>query len=319
MSNPTITPVTWRGQPGWLLANGRIEVVVTSMGANLACLRQVGDGLNPLWQPQWRSATEPDPDVPGDPAGEGRLLAAASGSFLCLDRFGPARAGETRPFHGEAAVATWACLGREGDAVAFAADLPQAGLSVRRSLRLEGETCLLDTTARAIDGCDHEVEWCEHATLGDPFLDGATIDAGIDRVDAEAHGVPPGSISGVLAMPRAGAPPRGDVWSGRVAEGWWRAEHPGLRRRLTVTWQRDDFPWLVVWTEHRSRHTPPWNGRERARGLELCTKPFPTPHAYPDPTRLGRPSRCRISAAMAVSKRVVFTWTHLDPGIPVGG
>jgi hypothetical protein len=314
MSIPSIDPCDWRGQPAWRLANRRIEVVVTAVGAKLACLRHVGDELNPLWQPGWPAAAEPDPAVHGDPHGEGRLLASAAGSFLCLDRFGPPRPGEQRPFHGEAAVATWTCIGRDGDAVALGADLPLARLSVRRSLRLVDESCLLATTALASDGCPHEVEWCEHATLGDPFLDGASIAAGIDRVDAEAPGVAPATIASVLAMPRAADPPRGDLWSGRVAEGWWRAERADLRRRLSVAWERDDFPWLVVWTEHRSRVAPPWRGGERARGLELSTKPFPTSHPHPEEVRFGRAASCRIPATSGgMTKRVTFTWTRLDP------
>ena len=50
----------------------------------------------------------------------------------------------------------------------------------------------------------------------------------------------------------------------------------------------------------------PWSGRERARGMEVSTKPFP--EGRPPHTRsrswLGRPTTCLVPA----SKRISFRW-----------
>lgn len=300
----------WRGRPAWLLAGGGMEAVVMETGASLACLRQRGDDVNPLWQPGWPSAAVPDPALHGDPRGEGLLLASAVGSMLCLDRFGATLPAERRPFHGEAAVAPWA-LDVDADADAtFAVRLPQAGLSVQRRFRMSAAGCSLETTVASADGRDHAIEWCEHITLGDPFCDGMAVTAGLQRADR----IEPTLLDAVpadqaLAMPRPDDPPRGDLWSGAVTDGFWRARNPRLGRTLEVRWAPDDFPWLVVWTEHRSRHGAPWNGRERARGLELSTKPFPSAGPYPEATRHGRPARCVVPAMTPLSRAVAFMWT----------
>lgn len=316
-----VTPTTWRGLPAWLLTGDALEAVITEIGASLACIRRRSEALNPLWQPHWPAARHADPMVHGDPRGEASLLCLAVGSLLCLDRFGPPRVGEDRPFHGEAAAATWNLARSTADAVTFAVSLPNAGLALERTVSFIADTCVLDTSALAL-GHDRDVEWCEHLTLGDPFADGMQVTAGIDRVDPmpgittqpERHADDATLIADALAMPVAGAPPRGDVWSGRVTPGtgWWRAEHPGLGRRLTARWQADDFPWLVIWTQHCERQSLPWNGRERARGLELSTKPFPSDHAYPETTRLSRPARCLLPAGARVTRRVTLTWEAIE-------
>merc|ERR1712157_421941 len=46
---------------------------------------------------------------------------------------------------------------------------------------------------------------------------------------------------------------------------------------LEYQWNSRAFPWLCVWTEHYGTDHVPWNNKERCRGLELSTKPFPIP------------------------------------------
>ena len=49
------------------------------------------------------------------------------------------------------------------------------------------------------------------------------------------------------------------------------------RMRLAVGYcfRRQDFPWMAIWEENRSRQSTPWNGRTQARGMEFGTTPFP--------------------------------------------
>jgi hypothetical protein len=310
-----VTPTTWRGLPAWLLADSGREVVVMRHGASLACLRLAGEDGNPLWQPAWPASATPDPQLHGDPRGEGGLLATAVGSLLCLDRFGPPRRGEDRPFHGEAAHAIWDLEAVEATTACFTTQLPRSGLALHRRISLDGGICRLATSATSPHDA-HDIEWCEHLTLGDPFLSGAIITAGIDRIDppGDPDSAPvatdPSRIAALLAMPHSAAAPRSDLFSGRVAgaNGWWCAENPMWQRRLTVTWLADDFPWLAVWTEHRHRTGAPWLGRERAKGLELSTKPYPADHAYPAPERLGRPAQCHLPAGVPVTRTVTLAW-----------
>ena len=272
---------TWRGRPAVHLASDRLHAVVTCMGAQLACLRLPGETLNPLWQPAWERSDDP-------------LLDVVCGSNVCIDRFGPPWPGEDRPMHGEAGQRIWETA-REGDAAVFRTQLPIARLAIERRFRFVAEGLELTTSAVPLDGGPRAIEWCEHTTLGDPFLDGVEISAGI----AEPRGMPGyGPAAGIrpLPAPAAGDPPRGDIAAGRVLAGWWRARNPLLGRTLSATWEAAEFPWLCLWTEHRARTSAPWNGRERARGMELATKPFPD--GIPGPDACFAPS----------TKRVVFGW-----------
>ena len=314
------------------------------VSAHLAALWATADAsrTNPLWQPQW------PPGAPADAAtadtwGEGpeaALLAGIVGSNLCLDRFGSSHPGEVpRPLHGEAGVAEWVIAKPDPSsspvAVCFEAYLPLAGLQVRRSFALTGASVTVTTAVlRPSASPDAPVEWAEHTTLGGPFLDGvAAVEATVNGAwDMPAGGAaaaaagagedaPPSSVplAAALRMPGPADPPEGSVRTTRVSPGSpeggrWRAASPATGWVLEAAWDAADFPWLCVWTEHRSRSHAPWAGRERTRGLELSTKPFP--EGRPPPSRQGEfagaPASFAVAAgAPAVSKAVTLTWTRL--------
>jgi hypothetical protein len=44
--------------------------------------------------------------------------------------------------------------------------------------------------------------------------------------------------------------------------------------RVTLTWQREHFPSLLLWVSNRGRKMPPWNGRHVAIGVEPICSPF---------------------------------------------
>lgn len=309
--------------------------------AHLAALWATADAsrTNPLWQPQWPSGAPADAATV-DTWGEGpeaALLAGIVGSNLCLDRFGSSHPGEApRPLHGEAGVAEWVIATLDSSsspaAVCFEAYLPLAGLQVRRSFALAGASVTVTTAAlRPSSSPEAPVEWAEHTTLGGPFLDGvaaveATVDGAWDMPAGGAAGAgedaPPTAVPLVtaLGMPRPTDPPEGSVRTTRVSPGSpggggrWRAASPATGWALEAAWDAAAFPWLCIWTEHRSRTHAPWAGRERTRGLELSTKPFP--EGRPPPSRLGgfagAPASFAVSAgAPAVSKAVTLSWTRL--------
>jgi hypothetical protein len=329
-----ITEIRWRGQDALLLAGERLEAVVMRRGAALAALRVPGEGLNPLWQPPWPAAdpvaAASDPAYGGGPGGgnhEAALLAAAVGSFPCLDRFGAPWPGELVPPHGEAPVVMWLVETAGSEDLVLTAALPGAHLRLRRRFAIAGNTLRLDAAVNHNSPLPREVEWCEHATLGDPFLDGCAITAGIDAAwtlaaQAEGRGrfaitapETPVDPAAALAMPAVSDPPAGDIAAARVAtdasgEGWWRASHAGLGRTLEARWKAADFPWLAIWTEHRSRQVAPWRSATRARGLEISTKPFP--EGKPPPERAtrwqGRPTNCVVAPGAWREHSIRFTW-----------
>jgi hypothetical protein len=98
------------------------------------------------------------------------------------------------------------------------------------------------------------------------------------------------------------------------AKATWTATNRRLGRRLRAEFKPDDFPWLGLWTQHRGRATPPWNGKTRVRGMELSTKPYP--EGKPPATRareyLGRPSVCEVPAGQKGLRKIIhFTWERI--------
>jgi hypothetical protein len=118
-----------------------------------------------------------------------------------------------------------------------------------------------------------------------------------------------------LAVPSAEVPPTGSVRACRVSDGWYRAENRRLGWVLSARWDPAEFPWLCLWTQHCERQQPPWNARERTRGMEITTKPFPEgrPPASRFPTFSDRSTRCDVPAAPdAITKTVSFTWQRVQ-------
>jgi len=40
-------------------------------------------------------------------------------------------------------------------------------------------------------------------------------------------------------------------------------------------WKQQDFPWMGIWEENRSRQHAPWGGQTVTRGMEFGVSPFP--------------------------------------------
>ena len=307
-----MTPTSWRGVPAFLIRGAQIECVLTATGCHLAALRRVDESINPLWQPTWPAvdvaATQPDPALYGGPV-EAPCLAAIVGSNLCLDRFGTSWPGEAeRPMHGEAGTVRWSFTATPGGATATAT-LPLARLRVRRSVRLVDDALYLATAVAHDDAAPRAVEWCEHTTLGGDFLDGVAITAGIDGAK-DIHDLSDVPVAEALRVPAWTDAACGSVRSGRVAEGWWRAENTRLGRTLDVRFDRDQFPWLCLWTQHRARQVAPWFGRERTRGMEMSTKPIPEskPPGSRFPQWLGRPAECLVPPGAWREHVVSYRW-----------
>lgn len=326
---------TYRTRPAFLVTTPGLHFIVMECGAHLASLLHPGapPASNPLWQPQWPS---------GDPAsaaalgtwGEGAhaveapLLASIVGSNLCADRFGPSRAGEpARPLHGESGVARFAWVRASPTACAFEARLPLSGLTVTRTFAVHPDA---PTTLRVQSrlrlpsggGTAQALEVCEHTTLGGDFLDGVLVTATTGPL---AYAMPPaGSEEAPAALPAEQAlrvPAPGDAPEGSVrtlpvaaaagsgGRASWVATNARLGLRLTAAWRAADFPFLCLWTEHCLRAHAPWGGRERARGMEVSSKPFPEdPPASRRQAFLGAPAELTIQPGEEVVREVALTW-----------
>lgn len=218
------------------------------------------------------------------------------GHFLCLDRWGPPSAAEEKngmPFHGEASKVTWKVTRppqpRDGaPEMEMTADLPLAGLSVRRTLRMRPDAALFvvreEVTNRNRLGRIYNM--VQHPTIGPPFLDADTeVDASAGRGLMQSSPLPDPERPEVrwphallegkpVDLRRLTDQPNPNVVSFVVTEdlGWTTACAPKQRLLLGYAWPRADYPWFNAW-----RHVE--NGKPAFRGLEFGTtglhQPFP--------------------------------------------
>ncbi len=322
----TVTSTTWRGVAAWRVAGGTLELVITEVGGHLAAIRLIGEEINPLWQPAWHAADPRAVPEGGYYGGcEAGLLAAIVGHNVCIDRFGPPHADEQRPVHGEPGVGRWSISRQDADLLEFTVPMPLAGLTTRKRVQLDGNRLLLAHGVHNPGPVRREIEWCEHINLGQPFIDLATCEAGVDAI-WNWHGEPEPlprfpaipslgamPVREVLAIPTPDQPMCGDVVAARVKTATWSVTNPTLKRRLSCAWEVADFPWLTVWTQHRSRPGTPWFNRERTRGLELTTKPFPNGRtdAEVHPTFQGVTTVCTVEAGQWKEHPIELRWERV--------
>ena len=50
---------------------------------------------------------------------------------------------------------------------------------------------------------------------------------------------------------------------------------PRMRLAFGYIWKQQDFPWMGIWEENRSRQHAPWGGQTVTRGMEFGVSPFP--------------------------------------------
>jgi hypothetical protein len=56
---------------------------------------------------------------------------------------------------------------------------------------------------------------------------------------------------------------------------YFTAYSPKSQVAFGYVWRREDFPWLGIWEENRSRIHRPWNRAVIARGMEFGVSPMP--------------------------------------------
>eukprot|EP00041_Stephanoeca_diplocostata_P006622 m.90018 g.90018 ORF g.90018 m.90018 type:complete len:351 (-) comp16452_c0_seq6:399-1451(-) len=346
-----VAETTWRGVhdfcQAWRISNGTVRLTVMKLGGHIAAISDDHDdnALNPLWQPHWEPK---DPSkIPYDgTAGlkrgwvmskkfggtsEAALLAGIVGHNLCIDRFGPPHTmlvqqgklmkerQEWRPTHGEAGVLPWTMTDQSSEHITLSVKLPEAALKICRTFTMENNAIQLKTVVKPTNATGKTIDWCEHVTIGDPFLDGAQISSDCSAAwtfpeAQEAPRFPTAApleevpVAEAFAVPHPSDPPCGDVITTKVNDGWFTVANKG--RTLKYSWDKNTFPWLCLWTEHKSRTDLPWEGVERTRGLEFSTKPFP--EAKPPPERAeefhGTPTTCDIGSD-GRTEVMEITWT----------
>ncbi|MGH9660513.1 MAG: hypothetical protein ACRD96_18325 [Bryobacteraceae bacterium] len=276
------------GRDAWTVSTPRLRVSVLQSGGHIAeiVLSEPG-AVNPLWV-QKRPTIDPEQYAParheklyGGGSGA-RLMSGLAGHNLCFPYWGnpsstEAAAGMT--FHGEAGVARWRQVSAAGDRLVVEAELPESRTRFRRDIRIAGEVVYFDSTGENLSAWDRPVGWCEHVTLGPPFLEkGATaIDASLTRgrrsgdTSGEEFAWPEGregkmsvDLRGVRSIERSGFVNNFLVDPAREF-GYFTAVHPRLRLLAGYIFPRADFRWLNIWEAN--------NPDMLTRGMEFSNTP----------------------------------------------
>jgi hypothetical protein len=282
------------------IENSELHVTVTVEGGHIAEILEKSTGINPLWVPPWPSiepsqhSFETHPEYGAN--SESKLLAGIRGHNLCLDIFGAPSPEEFRSgltVHGESSVVPYE-IETSSESMICKAHLPVAMLDFERELRLEpGGFVRIRETVSNLLAMDRPIAWTQHVTLGPPFIEHGVTQLDLPAtksmvypIDLSEHQryqpsavfewpmVPnkDGSQSDLRVYP---AHERSAGVTGHLAtEGWFTAFHPRLHLVFGYTWQREDFPWISLWEENRSREFPPWNGITVTRGVEFGASPF---------------------------------------------
>jgi hypothetical protein len=273
---------------------------VTVEGGHIAEITEKSTGINPLWTPPWPSiepssySLEKNPEYGAN--AESKLLAGILGHNLALDIFGDPSEEEFRAgltVHGEASVVAYE-IETERDSLIARAHLPLAMLDFERQIHLErGGIVRIRETVSNLLAMDRPIAWTEHVTLGPPFLEHGVTELNLPAkksmvypVDLSVHQryQPGAEFEWPMAPNKDGSKSDLSAYTSHdrsagvtthlATDGWFTAWHPRLRLAFAYTWLREDFPWISLWEENRSRDFPPWNGVTVTCGIEFGVSPF---------------------------------------------
>ena len=328
---------TYRGRRATSIENAHVRLTVLVEGGHIAEVLDKRSGINPLWTPHWDSI-EPSTFDPSrhafyGAAADGPLLAGIMGHNLCLDIFGgpsqeEAAAGLTA--HGEASVVPYA-IETDGAALIARAELPHAGLALMRRLELQRNVVAIRETVTNVTACDRPIGWTQHVTLGPPFLKtgvtefraSATQSKVFEGAFGPADYLHPGATfewphaphasGGTVDLQRYTGAPSSSAYTAHLMDpsredAFFVAFDPDAQLAFGYAWRREDFPWLGIWEENRSRAASPWDGRAITRGMEFGVSPFPETRRemiqrarlFDTPTFRWIPARSPVTAAYRI-------------------
>jgi hypothetical protein len=308
-----------------VLDGDKAQVVFDLGGGGLTgfCLTDPGHpacGLTPL---AWNN---PEAD---------QLDAREMAHFLVLDRWCKPTAAEMKngmPFHGEAPHSHWKVIqapSRSGKTVAVTAgvDLPLAGLSFVRTMKLSGTILHVEEKITNPKPVGRAYNMIEHVSLGPPFLDGTVlVDTKVAKgftqefkprlpvPEEPAVGWPEYEYKGRQINMRTMTNHAGPLVTSYIMDedqeyGWATACHPGKQLLIGYIWKTKDFPWLNLW-----RHVV--RGKPKARGLEFGTTGWlqPFPMLAKKGSIFGRQLMDWIDADQTVSKKFTAFLAAVPPG-----
>jgi hypothetical protein len=283
----------------WQIENPQLRVTIAQVGGHIAevVLKRKGE-MNPLWV-QTRPTIEPTEYIREKHEGmygggsAARLLSGLIGHNLCFPYWGDPSSSEYEAgmtFHGETGIVRWQRIGvvEEGSRqqLSITADLPESRTRFTRIISLTaGEPIVyFENHAENLSALDRPVGWCEHVTVGPPFLKkGVTLfDASLTRgrslgdSSAKTFDWPTGQAETTIDLRTVRDVEKSGYVNNFLVDpkrefGYFTAVNPEQRLLLGYLFRRTEFPWLNVWEANQ-----PAAGDQPAmlsRGLEFSNTP----------------------------------------------
>jgi len=276
----------FQNRDSWTLSNSKLRVSILQSGGHIGEIALTGqESVNPLWI-QSRPTIEAEKYDPAKhqtmygPGSVARLMAGLMGHNLCFPFWGnpsPSEEAAGMTYHGEAGIVRWRQVASGSDFLTVSAQLDESGTSLTRTIRLKGQIAEVEETARNEKAWDRPVGWCQHVTMGPPFLErGSTqIAASLTRgrVDGstEEFKWPAGRAEeGIdLRAVRKLAKSSGFVNNFLVDParqyGFFTAFHPQYRIVFGYVFPRADYAWMNIWEENSPQML--------TRGMEFSNTP----------------------------------------------
>ncbi|HZT34008.1 MAG TPA: hypothetical protein VFA33_29220 [Bryobacteraceae bacterium] len=315
-----VAPSRFQNRDAWTIDAPRLRVTIMQSGGHVAELvLKGGQEVNPLWI-QSRRTIDPERYVAARDekfygGGSGaRLMSGLLGHNVCFPFWGDPSPSETvagMTYHGETGVVRWRQVSAAGDSLTVTAELPESHTRFTRTVRVRGQVAYFEETAENETAWDRPVGWCEHVTLGPPFLErGATvIDASLTRgrVSGDASGRefrwPQGFETQPIDLRRirglASSPGFVNDFLVDPARqyGFFAALQPKLGLLVGYVFPRAAFPWLNIWEAN--------NAEMFTRGMEFSNTPV---HGtmkvlFRNPSLWGLPTFEWLDAKSRLTKR----------------
>lgn len=282
-------PSRFQNRDAWTLDTPQLRVTILQSGGHVGEIVLKGDAaVNPLWI-QGRRTIDPETYVAArdekvyGPGSGAKLMSGLMGHNLCFPFWGdpsPAEAAAGMTFHGETGVVRWRQIAADGQSLTITAELPESRTRFTRTVRVRGQVAYFEETGENESGWDRPVGWCEHVTLGPPFLErGETLfDASLTRGVASGDTThkelrwpqglekqpidlrrmrnlksSPGFVNDFLVDPSR-------------AYGFFAALNPKLRLLFGYVFPRAHFRWLNVWEAN--------DAEMYTRGMEFSNTPL---------------------------------------------
>jgi galactose mutarotase-like enzyme len=269
---------------GWqavtLEHDGLRVTVLPERGAEIASLVDLESGIELLFQAPW--GLHP----PGAPAREGAdghvFLERYAGGWqeLFPGGNGPCRvAGETIPFHGEAAIVPWE-VEEADEALRLSVTCATVPFRLERRMSIAGRTLAVDGSVTNLSADAAHFAWGHHCVLGPPLVAaGCRFDCAagtivtIPEMWEETARLAPGQRSAwPTARLRAGgtvdlreipgrqAGSHDDVYLTDLTDGWATVTNDALALRFRLEWEADLFGWIISWQPYGGARAMPLAG-----------------------------------------------------------